>query len=170
MAIYRDPILEAVNAKLNAEGPVELQNKYFTGDPLIINKSRLPAVFMTRDRTQIKDLDIATDEQTMSVVLDVVQDLTRDFNQAFDQLNSNVTLYKWIEGRNSDLTLTSNSILYILRKYQQQKLNQNLWINMSTPVDADYGVTLNKRGNGMFSVEAVVKFTLTFIQPFPGNP
>lgn len=175
MAIYRDPIIELIIAKLNAEGPSQLQNKYFTGDPLIVGKSELPAGFITRDKTSFSDFDIANDRHDMAMVLNVVQDTTKDFNQTFDMRGSTATLYDWVEGRQENYTLKPTALTYILRKYQQNGPQTNglapkLWINMGTPIEADYGVTLNKRGAGIFAVEAVIRFVVTSYEPWPGAP
>jgi hypothetical protein len=166
--MYRDPVIELLKSVLNAHGPAALQNKYFTGDPLVVAKSRLPAVFITRDVTRITNEDVVNDRHDMAIVLNVVQDLTADFNQAFDQLNSSVTLYRWIEGRNADYTLRSDSLLYILRNYQETIAN-NMWINMAEAVEASYGVTVNKRGNGIYSVEAVIHVLITALQMSPND-
>src|SRR5579885_510890 len=103
--VYQDPVLAKLVGLLNAEGPSELKNRYFFGDPLVVPRSQLPAVFITKDQTRIDEGSNAEDESRMVVVLNVVYDLTRDFNQAFNDINSANTLYDVVEGRNADYTL-----------------------------------------------------------------
>lgn len=165
MALYRDPILDLLKTVLNDEGPAALKGRYYVGDPLIIGKAKMPAVFITRDKTRVNNDDVQDDMHIMPVVLNVVQDLTKDFNQAFDNLSSANTLYEWVEARNADMTLRSDSLLYVLRAHQE--FANNLWINQAGGVEANYGVGIQKRGQGIYSVEAVIKLEIDLLQAQP---
>lgn len=164
---YSDPVLAKIISVLNAEGPAALKGKYYQGDPVqVVNKSFLPAAFVTRDRTQVSNISNAEDESKMPIAINVVYDLTRDFNQAFNNISSSVSVYEWIEARNADYTLRDDSILYVLRKYQQ--LDRKLWINLSAPLEAHYGIGLQKRGPGIFSVEGIIRLEIIQHQIRPG--
>jgi len=166
--VYQDPVLAKLVGLLNAEGPSELKNRYFFGDPLVVPRSQLPAVFITKDQTRIDEGSNAEDESRMVVVLNVVYDLTRDFNQAFNDINSANTLYDVVEGRNADYTLKPTSLAYILREHQALDQPHNLWINHDTPLEPEYGVTVNKRGEGVYTVEAVLRIMVVHQQLRPG--
>lgn len=166
MGIYRDPILERLITKLDTEGPAELKNRYFYGDPLQVPKSSLPACFVTKDTTRVDTAANAEIKTEMQVVLNVVFDLTRDFNQAFDNISSSNTLYDCLEGRNADYTLKPTSLVFILDKYQT--LDTNLWIALGSPLEPDYGIGIEKRGPGIYTVEGVIRLTLIHHQLRPG--
>lgn len=163
---YRDPVITAIIALLNAEGHKDLKNRFFYGDPLLVNRSQLPAVFISRDSSSIDDEDVATDRSRMKMVINVVYDLTRDFNQDFANINSANAIYEYIEGRNDDFTLKTTSIAYILRKYQQ--INSHLYINLDVPLELDYGIGVEKRGQGVYTTEGVVRFEVMNIALQPG--
>lgn len=166
MALYRDPIIAKLISVLSASGPSFLKNRYFSGDPLQVPKSQLPAVFITKDNTTIAPATNAEDASVMPLVANVVLDLTRDWNQAFDRVNSSDMLYEAVEARNANYTLKSTSLAYLLRKNVQ--LDTNLWISADSELTIDYGVGIEKRGPGIFTVEAVLRFTVTHHQIRPG--
>lgn len=166
MAIYRDPILGAIINLFNSYGPPELKNRYFYGDPLQVPKSQLPAVFLTKDITEISNLTNAEDQSAIHIVANIVLDLTRDFNQAFDNVTSSNAVYDFMEGRDAAYELKPTSLCYILRKYQS--LGNNVWINPEEPLRPDYGIGVEKRGPGIFTVEGVIRFMVLHKQITPG--
>lgn len=164
---YLDPILAKLISYLNAEGPAALKGKYYQSDPVqVVNESSLPAVFVTKDTTSIANVTNAEDEAVMPIAINVVADLKKDFNQAFNNLSSSSTLYEWMEARNADYTLRSDSILFVLRKYQQ--LDRKLWINVKAPLKASYGIGLQKRGPGIYTVEGVIRIEIIHHGMRPG--
>lgn len=166
MALYKDPIITTIIGLFNSYGPPELKNRYFYGDPLQVPKSQLPAVFITKDGTDISNLTNAEDQAAISLVANVVLDLSRDFNQAFDNIASSNAMYDFMEGRDVNYELKPTSLCYILRKYQS--LANNLWINPEQPLRPDYGIGVEKRGPGIFTVEGVIRFMVLQKQITPG--
>lgn len=164
MSQYRDPVIQKVISGLQANGPEILRNSYYSGDPLRVAKSKLPAAFITKDSTTIREASNAEDQSVMPMVLNVVLDLTRDWGQAFDRVNSSDLLYEAVEARNDDYTLKSTSLAYQLRKNHQ--LDTNLWI--SGELSIEYGVGVEKRGPEIFTVEAILRFAVTHHQIRPG--
>lgn len=153
---YRDPVIAKIIAVLNASGPVKLKNRYFQGDPVVVAKSQLPAVFISKDKTNIGNDTVSEDFSRMPMVLNVVYDLTRDFGQAFDNIDSATAVYEMLEARNPDYSLRSDSIAAVLRHNQQ--LDAHLYIDFDKDLELDYGVSIGKRGDGIFTVEGVCKF------------
>ena len=167
MAKYpRDPIVTKIIALFNASGPARLKNRYFYGDPLLVPKSQLPAVFISKDGTSIGNEDVATDRSELRYAINVVEDLTRDFNQAFDSIGATSLVEDYLEGLTDDYDLKPTSLAYILRK--NQSIGPHLYINIEVPLELDYGVTIGKRGDGLYTVEGVLKFEVTALQMLPG--
>lgn len=163
-----DPVISKIIEKLNAEGPAFLKNRYFYGDPLVVNASNLPACFVCKDSTAVRIADSAQDEHRMNLFINVVLDMKRDFNQSFENINSASTLYDLMEGRGSNYAVRTDTIAYVLRKYQQ--LDTNLWINYDQELTIDYGVGIEKRGPGVFTVEAVARFSAEHLELNGGAP
>lgn len=166
MASYHDPMITRIIQILNAEGPSQLKNRYYYGDPLMVAKAMLPAVFITKDKTMIRSASTAEDELRMPMVINVVMDLTSDFNKAFNDTQSANTLYELVEGRDNHYQLKPTSIAYILRKYQQ--LDNQLWIDANTTLELDYGIGVQKRGPGIYTVESVIRLNVLHHQLRPG--
>lgn len=167
MPQYRDPFITKLIGIFNAEGPASLKNRYYYGDPMVVAKSQLPAVFISKDKTTIAPETNEEDVSTIPMIINVVMDLTRDFGQAFNSINSMNQVYEAIEARNVDYTLRSDSLAYLLRKHME--LDSQVWIDLSSGLELDYGVGMGKRGEGIFTVEGVMKFTVTHIQMRPGQ-
>jgi hypothetical protein len=129
---YRDPIIALIISLLNTSGPASLKNKYYHGDPVIVNKSLLPACFISKDTTSFGNESTSEDLVRMPLVINVVYDLTRDFNQAFDNVNSASAVYEMLEARNPDYSLRQDAIVAVLRHNQQ--IAPHLYINLDKDV------------------------------------
>ncbi len=165
---YQDPVIAKLISVLNAQGPASLLNRYYFGDPLVVNKSALPAVFISRDKTVTGNDTVAEDYSRMGIAINVVYDLTRDFGQAFNNIQSSLAVYELMEGRGANYDFLPNSILGVLRGNYQ--LDATLYINLDKEVELDYGVTVNKRGEGIFAVEGVARFEVYHYQLSPQAP
>lgn len=162
---YTDPVLGTLITIFNAEGPTQLKNRYYEGDPIMIAKGSMPAVFLTRDKSTVQQVTNMEDEHILSVVINVVTDVTRDWGQAFNKISSMSDVWDFIEGRNSDGTLKITSLAYILRRYQT--LAPKTWINLKRAIELDYGVGIEKRGPSIYSVEGIMKIEIRQHQPVP---
>lgn len=155
MKQYEDPILAKIRDLLNAHGPKELQNKYYLGDPMLVNKSSLPMAFISFERHDIIDDASHSIETHSTVIIDVAYDLTQDFNRTSKTSGSHMALAKMICGRNDQYQLLDDSILAVLRRFQDDQEDQ-LIIELGTSTQVEYIV--NERGNSVFTNEAVVRF------------
>lgn len=164
---YRDPIITKLIEVLEAEGPKQLKGRYYLGDPLVVPKSVLPAAFITKDTTVIDAETNAEDRSEITYVINVVYDLTRDFGSASKDGGSTNALYEVMEARDEHYNIAPGAICYVLRAHEQ--LDDQLWFSPGTTVEPSYGVGVEKRGAGLYSVEAVVKVTLRHIQLWPGR-
>ncbi|MET3349040.1 UNVERIFIED_ORG: hypothetical protein ABID57_000709 [Arthrobacter sp. UYEF1] len=162
---YKDPIITRLITLFNAEGPTTLRNRYYYGDPLQVNEAALPAVFISKDMTQVSGASLAETQRAQRYVINVVYDLKRDFGKAFNDIAAANSIYDLIEGCNVDYTLKSTSLAAILLKHQQ--LGTELWINLNTDLELDYGTTINKRGEGIFTAEGVLKLSIVHHQVRP---
>lgn len=163
--IYRDPILVKLRNLFNEEGPKRLKDRYFFGDPLFVNPAELPAVFMSFDRQRIRDTSNAELESLVEVVFNVVWNHKRDFNQALDNIEGHMSVVDIIAGRNADYTLKKQSLIGILRKHQQ--LDNKLWIDLGTDSEPDWGIGIEKRGPGIYTVEGILKISIRHHQLAP---
>lgn len=156
MSEYVDPIIALVIEKLNSEGPAQLQGRYYHGDVLLVPKQELPIVSVAKDNTVIRAASNLEDEHYMPLVINILLDYTADLDQSSDLVAGVTRLYEMCEARNGDYTLKADSLAYILRKYQQ--LDNNVWIDIgpNEELNIDYGLGINRRGPGIFSVEAVI--------------
>lgn len=162
---YKDPVITSLITVFNAEGPAQFKNRYYYGDPLQVGESALPAVFISKDTTAISAASLAETERSQKYVINVVYNLKRDFGKAFNDISAANSIYDLIEGCIDDFTLKSTSLSAILMKHQQ--LDSMLWINLDEPLELDYGTTINKRGEGVFTAEGVLKLTIVHHQIRP---
>lgn len=157
MKPYEDPILSKIRDMLNEHGPRELKDKYYLGDPMVVNRSDLPIAFISYERHDIID-DASRSIETHSVVIvDVAYDLTKDFNRAAKHSGSHTALAKIICGRGKDYALLPDTILAVLRRFQDSQ-DDVLRIDLGTPTQVEYVVS--ERGNSVFTNEALVRFTV----------
>lgn len=157
---YVDPILKKLITVLEAEGPSELIGRYRYGDLLVVGKDELPLVAVAKGRTQIFPASNMEDEHLMSVVISVIYDMTNDITQSEEFVAGTSGLYDLVERRTDDYQLHEQSIAYVLRKYQT--LDDHMWLAVGPgqEVSIEYGLGVNRRGPGAFSVEAAIRFTV----------
>lgn len=155
MSVYRDPVLLKLRDVLNQYGPKQLKNRYYFGDPLIVNASELPACFMSIDSQTVDNVTNAELETRIFVVLNVVYDHRRDLMQALDNIESHMSIVDLIGGRNEDYSLKADSILGCLRAHED--LDTKLWIDVGSLSTADYGVGVEKRGPGIYTAEGIIR-------------
>lgn len=168
---YKDPIIEKLIQALDAEGPVQLRGKYRHGDILVPAKSELPLCTIARDRTRISQASDLEDDNDMPLVITVLYDYTQDLTNDFDVQAGLTSLWEIMEKRNSsNYAIEPGTIAYVLRHKQQ--LDNKLWLAVgpNQVVDIDYGIGIERRGPGIFSVEAVARVSARVHSPRPGLP
>ena len=172
-ADYRDPIIQKIIEVLEANGPDELRGKYYNGDVMLVPKEELPVCSVAKDRTIITPADNMTDQHTINLVINVLYDYTSDLQNSFDLVAGTTGLYEIMEGRISDLTdekryqFKNTALAYILGKKIQ--LDTNVWISIGqgSNISIEYGLGVNRRGPGIFSVEAVIRTPVVLHIPRP---
>lgn len=163
---YYDPIVQKIIKKLEDDGPSRLVGRYINGDVLYPNTSDFPLCYIAKDQTDIQPVDNMEDGHELSMVATIIFSLTDDLDGFSDMVAGTPDLYETCEGRDSEtLLLKSDTLAYVLRANQQ--IADKLWIGVRTPVRINYGLGVQRRGPNTYSVEAVVRFTVTFHQPMP---
>lgn len=157
MKNYEDPILAKMQDLLNTYGPDELKNKYYLGDPMLVNKSDLPMAFISYEKHDIIDDASHSIETHSTVIIDIAYDLTKDFNRASKTSGSQMALVKMICGRDENYRLLDNTILSVLKRFQDSQ-DDSLIIDLGDSAQIEYVV--GERGNSVFTNEALIRFTV----------
>lgn len=157
MKNYEDPILVKVRDLLNTYGPNELKNKYFLGDPMLVNKSDLPMAFISYEKHDIIDDASHSIETHSTVIIDVAYDLTKDFNRASKTSGSQMALVRIICGRDENYRLLDDTILAVLRRFQDSQ-DDSLIIDLGNSAQIEY--VIGERGSSVFTNEALIRFTV----------
>lgn len=168
--IYRDPILVKLRDILNTDGPKVLKDRYYFGDPIVVNVSKLPACFISFDRQEVSNADNSHLESRMSIVFNVVYDHKRDINQALDNIESHMSVVDIIEGRYDEknanpFAIRKDTLIGALRLHED--LGNNLWIDVGTASGAEYGLGIGKRGPGIYTAEGIVRIEVKHHQIKP---
>lgn len=167
MALYTDPVLSTLITALNADGPVKLRNKYFVGDPVIVNAASLPMCFVSRDTTTISIDTNMSDAHVMPIVLNVVYAGAAELNQKSFSTAGSLALYELCEGRGTDYGLRADSIAAVLRSHQVLDGNNKLYIDIEgADTTIEYILSPPAR-RGIFSVEAIIRTQLKQLQLRP---
>jgi hypothetical protein len=167
MSDYKDPIIMKVIEALEADGPSVLSGKYLHGDLWNPNKSEMPLCYITKDRVFVEPANNMEDENRHQLVATVVYDWTQDLNAAYDMIAGSGDIFELVEARNADGTLKEDSLLYQIRRGTQ--LANNMWMGIRSAVEVNYGIGLERRGPGSYSVEATIRFVVTQHLPKPGG-
>lgn len=156
MSDYRDPIIMKVITALETNGPSELVGRYHHGDLWAPNKSELPLCYVTKDRVFVQPTTNMEDENRHQLVATLVYDYTQDLDSAYDMIAGSAGIYEMVEKRNDDGTLAEDCLLYQIRRGIQ--LGTNMWMGVQSAVEINYGLGVERRGPGTFSVEATIRF------------
>lgn len=158
---YKDPIITKLMEKLNTEGPSELRTKYIYGDVLIVPKDELPVCTIAKNNLMVLPDTNLEDLHIIPIVMNIIYDYTNDLTQDHQIVAGVNSLYKICEGRDATYQLDTDSIMSVLRKYTQ--LDDNAWISIgqNEQTRIDYGIGQERRGAGIFSVEARIRFNVT---------
>ncbi len=163
--VYRDPVISKLIEKLEAEGPYELRNRYYQGDIIMPARSIMPFCSIAIDTENITSADSMDDLAVIPLVLTIVVATTKDI-KSFDLPAGTTKLYELLAARNDDYSLRADSIAYVIRKYAQLDNKLFLAIN-DTPMMADFGIGIGRRGPGIFSVEGSLRATVALYSPTP---
>jgi len=77
----------------------------------------------------------------------------------------NQRLYDLMEGRDPEtLALKPTSLLYILRHNADIDPAHDVWTDMATPTQIDYGLIANKRATPSWSIEGAITTVVSLVQ------
>lgn len=164
--MYEEPTLKALIAKLNADGPAALRNKYVIGDPLVVPESKLPLCFVSKDILTISNDSNTDDKHDIPVVLNVVYKFTKELNQKTNVQAGTSGLYELCEARNADYSLKSGSIAHVLRSNEVLDAANRLYIDADADLVIEYLISPPSR-RGFLSDEAVIRTKLVSNQTRP---
>lgn len=172
MADYSDPVLAKIIALLDASGPAELRGHYVQGDVLAVGASEMPIVAVCKDSTNISANTNMTNKHVMPIVLMVIYDTFNDVGTQDSALQAGLTsLYRLCEGMNIPVSgqyrLNTDSLAYVISNAGQ--LDDSLWLQVEDDQinTIKYGMGVNRRGPGIFSIEAQMQFTAYLEMPLP---
>lgn len=162
---YQDPIIQKYIDLFEANGLGV--KKYYHGEPVRVPASELPVAMISKRGTKVGPFNNADDEQeialTITVITDIRADLSTEESQG-DIAAGIATLYEIIEGRNTDFTLKSNTVLDILRGNITLDAVHNLRTDIGSITSVDYGLTFANRAPDQWTIEARVDFVAHFVQ------
>jgi hypothetical protein len=138
---------------------------YYYGDPVRIPTSMTPAIIGARRATKTVTDTNAEDRHNMTLVFTVVADVRSDIQDDKTLVAGNQRIYDLIEGRDpATLQLKPTSLLYILRHNQAIDESHQVWTDISTPSQVDYGLIANKRASPSWSIEGAITTTASLVQ------
>jgi hypothetical protein len=169
MEIYQDPIIKKYIDLIKSVVGNDFFKGIYYGDPIRIPNSNLPALIISKDETRVSNSleggDSATDAHFIALTLTVVTDIRDELNDDKSIAPGIARLYDIIEGREaSTLQLKTKSLLHILRNNIFVDTALGLRTDLGTITRVDYGLTVGKREQEAWAVEAQVEFIAHFTQ------
>ena len=168
---YRDPIIKAVVDLLEPNADSRLKGHYYYGDVLLVPKSMLPICSVSIDTEAVTTVNSLEDESKVPLVINVLTDWNDQGGKDFDLQSGTNMLYEIIAARNDDFTFRADSMLGLLRSAQgvQPVQNQKIYLGIDDDrVTADFGIGVERRGAGIFSIEGTIHITATINTPASG--
>lgn len=159
---YQDPIMKKY-VELITDSTKIFKAVYY-GDPIRIPASSLPALIVTKLDTKAGKLTSAEDEHEVHMSFTVVTDIRDTLSEDKTMAAGTNVLYNIMEGRNANYTLKEDSLLNILRHTIDIDPTYNLRTDLKTITGIDYGMTVGKRGENSFAMEAVINIVANFNQ------
>lgn len=161
MSQYQDPIITAY-FELFKTGGLQVK-EMFQGEPFKIPASQLPAIFIAKTSTTAQALNNAEDEHEASYRITLVTDVRQELSETKEVVAGVSKLMEIMEGRNADMTLTTNSLLHILRNNINVNASTKLRTDLRTSTTIDYSDSINRREQDWF-IESHIDFVAHFIQ------
>lgn len=154
---YKDPISELLISNFRSEGLASIK-EYYNGDVYTVPREDLPVLYVVKDATRIAPADNRNDETRTAYVIGVIYNYTEDIDTSSELVAGVNSLYEIVEGRDENtLDLKTNSLAYILRKHLT--LADDTWVDIGAgaALEIDYGIGIEKRGRGIYSLEAMIR-------------
>jgi hypothetical protein len=163
MELYKDPIITKYFDLIRLN--TSIFQEFYYGDPIRVPASNLPALIMSRAQTRLSSLNNVQDEQSIELILSVVTDVREDLSDYTNIVAGVNSLYNIIEGREaSTLQLKEDSLLNILRHNLLVDATNGLRTDLGSITTVDYGMTIGKRTEEGWAMEAQIKFVAHFTQ------
>lgn len=159
---YKDPILAAYARIIQAKQP--RITTVFYGEPMRIAASNLPALVLTKSRTSVRNLTNTEDVHEVGVQITIVTDVRDSVSEDKTMVKGFTDLYNICEGRDEDYKLNPDSILGIIRSNVELDPSKQLRTDLNTATTVNYGMTLGKRGEESWSIEATIELIAHFTQ------
>ena len=169
MTTYQDPIITKYFDLIKSVVGDSFFKFYYQGDPIRVPNSSLPAIIISKDETRASNaLDGGSnvdDTHLMALTLTVITDIRNDINDDKAIAPGISTLYDIMEGRESaTLKLKTKSLLHILRNNVDVDTTLGLRTDLGSITRVDYGLTVGKREQEAWAVEAQLEFIAHFTQ------
>jgi|GEM_PF-3558759 len=163
--IYKDPILKKyIDLITSVVGNSFFKGIYY-GDPIKVPVSNLPALIISKDETRVGNITNTEDEHLIALTITVITDIRNDISDDKAIAPGVASLYDIIEGRESDtLKLKTKSLIHILRNNLDVDVSLGLRTDLGSITRADYGMTVGKRDQEAWAIEAQIDFIAQFTQ------
>lgn len=167
--LYQDPIIKKYIDLIKGVVGNDFFKIYYQGDPIRIPISNLPAIIISKDETRVSNAleggSNVDDAHLMALTLTVVTDIRDQINDDKAVAPGIAKLYDIIEGRDeTTLKLKDKSILHILRNNVDLDTSLGLRTDLGSITRVDYGLTIGKREQDAWAIEAQVEFIAHFTQ------
>lgn len=167
--IYKDPIITKYIDLIKGVVGEAFFKAYYYGDPIRVPVSNLPAIIISKDETRASNAleggSNVDDTHLMALTLTVITDIRNDIQDDKAIAPGIATLYDIMEGRESGtLKLKTKSLLHILRNNVDVDTALGLRTDLGTITRVDYGLTVGKREQEAWAVEAQLEFIAHFTQ------
>jgi len=161
--LKQDAILKKY-AELITSKSKAFKRVYF-GDPIRIPTSSLPALILAKVDTRVSNFSNAEDMHQIRLSFTVVTDIRNTITEDKEMVAGVNDLYNLVEGRDeTTLELLPTSLLYILRHNAELDVAHNLRTDLDTMSTVSYGMTMGKRKEEAWSIEAMVELVANFTQ------
>jgi len=165
MEIYKDPIIKKYIDLIQSVVGMSFFKGVYYGDPIRVPVSNLPALIISKDETRVSNLTNADDEHLIALTLTVITDIRADIQDDKSIAPGTATLYDIMEGRESaTLKLKAKSLLHILRNNLSVDTALGLRTDLGSITRVDYGMTVGKREQEAWAIEAQLEFIAHFTQ------
>lgn len=171
---YSDPVLQKVIDLLSSKMTKGYVKTWYQGDVLLVPRSELPAVSVAIDQNNIMADSSLWDASKIPITLSILVDHTDQAGlKSWDLSAGQMTLYEITAGRivapkdqGETLDFLDGCMAAILLDRKNQDLGNGVYLNIeNNTFGFDYGIGVERRGAGIFSVEATCRLTLTVDTP-----
>lgn len=169
---YRDPIIEAIIDHLDKNASKDIKT-YYHGDVLLLKKSELPAISVAIDGTRVTTDSTGDDKSTVPIVISVITAINDNQARDFDVMAGTTALYEIVTGRNKDFTYRKDSLVKLLRQKvdlahttDENGSQISVFLGIEDqPLEVEFGIGVERRGEGIFSTEAAIRTTAFIYTP-----